>query len=69
MTARADCQTMPKMAIVISKPMIGSAKGKPAQTPKAPRATAKLATSVADSNTAMTEPERHSSQSQPRRLK
>ena len=32
-TARADCQTMPKMARVISRPMIGSASGKPSQTP------------------------------------
>ena len=32
----ADCQTMPKIAIVMSRPTIGSASGKPSQTPIAP---------------------------------
>ena len=38
----ADRQTMPKIVMVISKPMIGSANGKPAQTPAAPSTTARL---------------------------
>lgn len=41
-TAMADCHTMKKIIAVISRPAMGSAFGKPAQTPAAPSTTARL---------------------------